>query len=295
MIARLFLVAALAFGCKKELADEPGAKPDPVEKKKQSLDACPKRFADVDETCSCEEDRFGGAVWGTDVFTEDSSPCAAALHVGVIKKSGGAIKVKRGKGCDAFLGSTKNGVASHGFGKASKSYYFPDKSEGKCKKPEACPATFKDKDLEAELTCACESKPTGAVFGTDIYTRDSSICSAAVHDGVIAHEDGGIVTLRAAPGCKSYAGSARNGVSSGAWGEYELSFYFPDKSDGICKAPKVVAASTYAVGDKVSIEWNGSWWPGAIIAVAGTRYRVHYDGYDASWDEWVTPARLKKK
>jgi hypothetical protein len=54
------------------------------------------------------------------------------------------------------------------------------------------------------------------------------------------------------------------------------------------------AAQRFQVGDTVSIQWSASWWPGRILAVEGARYRVRYDGYDASWDEWVTTARLRR-
>ena len=49
----------------------------------------------------------------------------------------------------------------------------------------------------------------------------------------------------------------------------------------------------YAVGDLVMIEWDGAWYDGAVIAIRGTKYRVAYDGWDASWDEDVAPARLR--
>lgn len=59
--------------------------------------------------------------------------------------------------------------------------------------------------------------------------------------------------------------------------------------------PKGDATTTYKVGDHVQVEWHGSWYPAKIIALpAPNRYRVHYDGYDASWDENVDPTRIKK-
>ncbi|CAN5707577.1 hypothetical protein BH23GEM3_BH23GEM3_08770 [soil metagenome] len=53
-------------------------------------------------------------------------------------------------------------------------------------------------------------------------------------------------------------------------------------------------AATYKVGDAVSIQWSASWWPGRVLAVEGERYRIRYDDYDSSWDEWVTAARLRR-
>ena len=279
---------------------------DKGKKKKKIGGECPSSFKDFPEhdsadeqACTCAEDKTGGAVWGTEIFTEDSSPCAAAVHAGVIKASGGDIAMKHAKGCDSYAGSTKNGVTTHGWGKYAGSFYFPDKGDGKCKKSDACPATFKDlkdKTDETEVTCTCAANPSGAVWGSDIYTQDSSICNAAVHNGVVTKADGGSVTAKAAPGCKSYSGSTTNGVTTSPWGDYETSFFFPSKGDGICKSPKVVTASKYKMGDGVDVLWNGAWYEGTVLAVAtGDKYRIHYSGYASSWDEWVTLARIRAK
>ena len=64
------------------------------------------------------------------------------------------------------------------------------------------------------------------VWGTDIYTDDSSIGSAAVHDGLITFGSGGTVAIRILPGQASYTGSDRNGVLSADWGAYDGSFEF---------------------------------------------------------------------
>jgi hypothetical protein len=60
-----------------------------------------------------------------------------------------------------------------------------------------------------------------SVWGTEVYTDDSSICSAAVHAGAITLEEGGEVTIEMAPGEDAYEASEENGVESlpyGAWG-----------------------------------------------------------------------------
>ena len=59
------------------------------------------------------------------------------------------------------------------------------------------------------------------IWGTDVYTDDSSVCTAAVHAGVITLEDPGTVTIEIRPGEDSYEESERNGVTSQpypAWG-----------------------------------------------------------------------------
>lgn len=62
------------------------------------------------------------------------------------------------------------------------------------------------------------------VWGTDLYTDDSSICTAAVHVGRITREAGGSVTIETRPGAESYTGSTRNGVTTNDWPSWGNSF-----------------------------------------------------------------------
>ena len=41
------------------------------------------------------------------------------------------------------------------------------------------------------------------------------------------------------------------------------------------------------------MQWGGRWYPAHVLEVDGDRYKIHYDGYTAIWDEWVTPARMR--
>jgi hypothetical protein len=55
-----------------------------------------------------------------------------------------------------------------------------------------------------------------------------------------------------------------------------------------CKKP-------YRVGEHVLVEWEeGKLYPAHVIEVNGpARYRVHFDGYDAHWDEDVGIDRIR--
>jgi hypothetical protein len=54
-----------------------------------------------------------------------------------------------------------------------------------------------------------------------------------------------------------------------------------------------VAVSDYKVGDRVRVRWRGSTYSATITAVvAADQYRVHYDGYEAAWDETVHIDRI---
>ncbi len=71
----------------------------------------------------------------------------------------------------------------------------------------------------------CPPKGTeNNIWGSDIYTSDSSICTAAVHAGLFSLADGGIVTLEFRPGRLTYGSTVRNGIKSFTFGEYSRSF-----------------------------------------------------------------------
>ena len=81
--------------------------------------------------------------------------------------------------------------------------------------------------LGAEISIVLPPAGSGGdVWGTDVYTDDSSIGVAAVHAGLITFAGGGQVTIRILPGQLSYPGSTRNGVTSSDWDEWEGSFEF---------------------------------------------------------------------
>lgn len=86
----------------------------------------------------------------------------------------------------------------------------------------SCPSGI---GAEYNLVCA----PGGTeetVWGTDIYTRDSSVCTAAAHAGHATLADGGVVTQVVVAGQSSYTGSTRNGITTADWFNYGCSFSF---------------------------------------------------------------------
>ena len=50
---------------------------------------------------------------------------------------------------------------------------------------------------------------------------------------------------------------------------------------------------TQKVDEKVQIEHGGTWYDGKIMKTDGEKYFVSYDGWDESWNEWVTVDKLK--
>jgi|EndMetStandDraft_8_1072994.scaffolds.fasta_scaffold465209_1 hypothetical protein len=64
----------------------------------------------------------------------------------------------------------------------------------------------------------------GPIWGTDVYTDDSSVCTAAVHMGFLDRDVGGRVRIVVRPGQEGYPGSIRNGVVSEPYGSWGGSF-----------------------------------------------------------------------
>lgn len=197
-------------------------------------DPCPRSISINRElpmpfSCRCTPEQSAGeaTVWGTDVYTDDSGLCRAALHAGVVTPQGGPITVTRRHGQPLYVGTTRSGVRSNDYGAYPYSIEFagtPAPPAG----PAPCPRTLAiNRDLPVPFTCRCAAQATrtGTVWGTDVYTDDSALCRAAVHAGRVS-TDGGTITVTRSAGRALYVGSPRNGVASNDYGAYPASIGF---------------------------------------------------------------------
>ena len=83
-------------------------------------------------------------------------------------------------------------------------------------------------------TYTFECPPDGTarpIFGSDIYTDYSSICTAAVHAGVITLDGGGTVILEYRPGRTIYGSTVRHEITSVTTGEHSRSFIIRKAGD----------------------------------------------------------------
>jgi Ca2+-binding EF-hand superfamily protein len=64
----------------------------------------------------------------------------------------------------------------------------------------------------------------GPLWGTDVYTSDSSIAAAAVHAGVLEVGEKRLIKVTVLPGQQTYEGTERNGITSQAFGTFPRSF-----------------------------------------------------------------------
>ncbi|HEV7701736.1 MAG TPA: LCCL domain-containing protein [Pyrinomonadaceae bacterium] len=89
-------------------------------------------------------------------------------------------------------------------------------------------STFKtDVGLKYAFECPPDGTPS-AVWGSDPYTVDSSVCTAAVHAGKITLEKGGTVSIEIAGGRSTYGATTRNGITTYNYGQFPRSFVFRD-------------------------------------------------------------------
>jgi hypothetical protein len=104
---------------------------------------------------------------------------------------------------------------------------------------------------QAELVCPAGGS-LGSVWGNNPYTDDSSVCSAAVHAGLVDARQGGHVLISICEGRQAYTGNHRNGVKSMSYGPFSGSFSFPQAGLDLAGTPppppQDVTWNTNAIG-----------------------------------------------
>jgi LCCL domain len=174
----------------------------------------------------------GGTVWGTDIYTDDSSLAAACVHAGLLQVGQkGAIKVTILPGENAYQGSTRNGVATHNWNAWGGSFKVEvgKRIRGGVKPGGgalADPGTLQNfrGQIGKEFLIQVTGSTNGVVWGTDIYTDDSSLATAAVHAGVLKDGEKGVVKVTILAGQQQYTDSTRNGVTTSSYAEWGGSY-----------------------------------------------------------------------
>ena len=83
-----------------------------------------------------------------------------------------------------------------------------------------CPDNAVGLDQGKTYSCACPALGEPAiVYGSDVYTADSSICTAAVQAGVLQRSAAASVTLQTIASPQVFKGATRNGIKSEAWAQ----------------------------------------------------------------------------
>jgi hypothetical protein len=166
------------------------------------------------------------SVYGTDVYTAESGVCAAAVHAGVLRLGqSGVVTLVFGGEAESFRGSARNGVTTQSYGRWPYTYTFAsDGAPGRVSWTTVWSQIPTDFFEPVSVECPAGGKPGGPIWGTGTYTKDSTICVAGVHAGVISAEKGGVVTVKRVPGLRDYPGTERFGVVSTSYGPYADAF-----------------------------------------------------------------------
>ena len=79
--------------------------------------------------------------------------------------------------------------------------------------------------------------------------------------------------------------------------QYLVHYYgYDDWDDEWVTAREIrnLQAPQYAAGARVEVNWQGKWYPARVLKVERGVHLIHYIGYDAGWDEWVSANRIRK-
>nr|XP_002123675.3 uncharacterized protein LOC100181691 isoform X1 [Ciona intestinalis] len=162
-------------------------------------------------------------VYGTGVYKPESGICMAAIHDGIITRAkGGSVTVYKARFVEknGFHGTRRHGVTSLSSKYFEKAFLF--------KAPNiSCNANGNMMSEWFYGFCPPGCNETNyQVKGDNIYTEDSNVCAAAVHDGQIKSDIGGLVSGYKLSGLTSYVGNVKNGITSQTHGIYQTSFTF---------------------------------------------------------------------
>ena len=97
----------------------------------------------------------------------------------------------------------------------------------------------------------------GSIWGTDVYTADSTLAVAPVHAGVLKLGQTGIVKVTILPPKTSYQASTRNGIQSGQWNEFPGSYKVEPVDDDDQADDETLSAEFFRCKRKFQT-WPGS-------------------------------------
>jgi hypothetical protein len=173
------------------------------------------------EAVQCPAGHPQGA-WGTDVYTDDSSICTAAAHAGLITvREGGVVTIEMRPDVGQYAGSARNGVRTGDWMEPwTGAYVFV--REANTPEPAIAATSWMQADSWAGdagrvVILACPPQiQLQTVYGTEVYSGDTPVCSAAVHAGLTSERSGGLVAIEILTGITSFAASTGQGVTSQA-------------------------------------------------------------------------------
>lgn len=201
--------------------------------------------------CPAGCDKQGGRVWGTGIYTDDSSICLAAIHDGKIVSSGGKVIVEKKPGQSSYVGSTNNGVTTNSYGSWSASFVLTPVSSVMLQCPDKA-SSLSNNTTVVQCPAGCVNK-VYSLWGTYVYTEDSPVCPAAIHAGVLPNS-GGFVMVKKQDGQTSYQGASQNGLTSSSYGSYPRSFTFQGVDPNAAVGIQCSSSGNSLIADRVWVQ-----------------------------------------
>ncbi len=193
---------------------------------------------------------LSGAIYGTDIYTDDSNLSVAAVHSGALGPGEkGVVKVTILPGQSSYVSTVRNGVTSSAWHEYPGSYKVEPLSGDRrivaTTRSTILPDPGSLWKYEKQVGQAFEFQVTGSmrggtVWGTGIYTGDSPLAVAAVHAGVLRDGESGVVKVTMLDGDSRYLGSTRNGVSSNDYGPYPFGYRIDPVTPELRTTPRLL-------------------------------------------------------
>ncbi|MFM7205841.1 MAG: Tudor-knot domain-containing protein [Planctomycetaceae bacterium] len=137
----------------------------------------------------------------------------------------------------------------------------------------------------ADLCCACLTSASSHNSSTGNWTFTEAVLKGFQGNPLVDADADGEVALREVA---DYA------EQSMAFLEHQKSmFATTDDFDPGLAVADTRGTPAAGLGRRVEVEWNGTWYPAEVVGIRGGSSLVHYADYDASWDEWVGPERIR--
>jgi len=175
-----------------------------------------------------------GPLWGTEVYTDDSAIAKAAVHAGILGVGEtGMVEVTVLPGQSSYEGSTQNGIESRSYGSWQGSYGIQEVETTAATSSEEGDVQVRDDpgDLSVyrnegteKLRFRVTGSSQGQIWGTDIYTDDSTLAMVCVHAGLLKEGETKVIAVTLLPGQVSYSGSTRNGITSSSYTSWDFSY-----------------------------------------------------------------------
>lgn len=169
-----------------------------------------------------------GKFWGTEIYTDDSRLSLAAVHSGSLQIGEyGIVEVTVLPGQDHYTGSAQNGVTSEDYGAWHGSYSLRRVSEetiiGIGQKDPGDLTPYRER-TDAVLRFSVTGSDWGSVWGSGVYTDDSTLAMVCVHAGLLRIGETGLIEVTLLPGLEEYEGSTQNGITSQSYGSWQWSY-----------------------------------------------------------------------